>query len=120
VFGRGGPSVIGRWFKRLGLRISIAWRRFRLSRMRNRLKDLQIDIPATRPVVRNELRRLRSLERELRAVRNEKQLRYWRMRLEMATPYLKAPFIIAKNTPRQPKARPGPKPQRRSSRSKTA
>ncbi len=110
--------MIGRWLRRLRLAIRIGWYRFRLSRMRGRLKNLQTDIPATRPVVRNEIRRLRSLERELRAVRDDKQLRYWRMRLEMATPYLKAPFTIARNTPRKSKAKP--KLLRRGSRGKSA
>ncbi len=110
--------MIGRWFRRLGLGIRIGWYRLRLSRIRGRLKNLQTDKPATRPVVRIELRRVRSLERELRSVRNGKQLRYWRMRLDMATPYLKAPFIVARNTPRKPKAKP--KPRRRAGRGKSA
>ena len=109
--------MIGRWFKRLGLTIRIGAYRYRLSRMSSRLKNLQLDIPATRPVVRIELRRLRSLERELRAVRDKKRLRYWQMRLEMATPYLKAPFAVARNTPRKRKAKP--KPQRRGGRGRS-
>lgn len=106
--------MIGRWLRRLGLATRIGWYRFRLSRIRGRLKNLQTDKPATRTVVRSELRRIRSLERELLAVRDDKQLRYWRMRLEMATPYLKVPFTIARNTPRKPKAKP--KPRRRGGR----
>ncbi len=100
--------MIGGWFGRLGLAIRVGWHRSRLSRMRGRLKDLQTDIPATRSVVRMELRRLRSLERELRAVRDKKQLRYWRMRLDMATPYLRAPFAVARNIRRKPKAKHKP------------
>ncbi len=110
--------MIGRLFRRLGLAIRIGSRRLRLSRMRGRLKNLQTDTPSTRPVVRIELRRLRSLERELRRVANAKQLRYWQMRFDMATPYLKAPFIVARNARR--KAKPKPESKRRGRRGKSA
>ncbi len=114
--------MIGRWFGRLGLGVRIGWYRFRLSRTRGRLKNLQTDAPATRSVVRNELRRVRSLERELHSVRNDKQLRYWRMRLDMATPYLKVPFTVARGLPRKPATKPKAKPKtpRRGSRRKSA
>ena len=105
--------MIGHWLRRLGLIIRIGLYRVRLSRMYGRLNDLQTKVPATRPVVTNEIRRLRSLEEELFAVRDNKQLRYWRMRLEMATPYLRAPFAVARNM------HPGTMPKRRR-RSKSA